>query len=111
MDVPEKPKKVINRANKREKSKPVVTAQEGIDTSNQVGKETTKYVKKLYKTIQENQKKPVYDVLVDPLDFGQTVENFFYFSFLVKDGHSQITLDKNGEPFLGLFDNPIELQY
>jgi len=33
----------------------------------------------------------LYDILVNPNDFGQTVENLFHLSFLVKDGHVQIS--------------------
>ncbi|RYC65694.1 hypothetical protein CHU98_g495 [Xylaria longipes] len=38
--------------------------------------------------------------VVNPKSFGQTVENMFYVSFLVRDGAIQIEFDENGLPSL-----------
>lgn len=40
------------------------------------------------------------DFAVNPFDFGQTVENLFYISFLVREGNAKIVKDENGLPLL-----------
>jgi non-structural maintenance of chromosomes element 4 len=39
--------------------------------------------------------------VVNPYSFGQTVENMFYVSFLIRDGKAGITIVDNGLPVLG----------
>lgn len=41
--------------------------------------------------------------VVNPKSFGQTVENMFYVSFLIRDGAVQIDFDENGLPALRKF--------
>ncbi|KAH6878067.1 Nse4 C-terminal-domain-containing protein [Alternaria rosae] len=40
------------------------------------------------------------DFAINPHDFGQTVENLFYISFLVKEGNAKIVKDADGLPLL-----------
>jgi non-structural maintenance of chromosomes element 4 len=40
------------------------------------------------------------DFIINPNDFGQTVENLFYVSFLIKEGGVKILYDKNRLPLL-----------
>jgi hypothetical protein len=40
------------------------------------------------------------DFAINPLDFGQTVENLFYISFLVREGNAKIIKDEEGLPLL-----------
>ncbi|RFU30361.1 hypothetical protein B7463_g5976, partial [Scytalidium lignicola] len=42
----------------------------------------------------------LFKFVVNPYSFGQTVENMFYVSFLIRDGKVGITYDDNGLPFL-----------
>ncbi|KAF1927324.1 Nse4-domain-containing protein [Didymella exigua CBS 183.55] len=42
----------------------------------------------------------LFDFAINPLDFGQTVENLFYISFLVREGNAQIVKDNDGLPLL-----------
>jgi hypothetical protein len=40
------------------------------------------------------------DFAINPYDFGQTVENLFYISFLVREGNAKILKDEDGLPLL-----------
>jgi hypothetical protein len=40
------------------------------------------------------------DFAINPRDFGQTVENLFYISFLVREGNAKIMKDEDGLPLL-----------
>jgi hypothetical protein len=42
----------------------------------------------------------LFDFAINPHDFGQTVENLFYISFLVREGNAQIVKDNDGLPLL-----------
>ncbi|KAF9691648.1 hypothetical protein EKO04_010245 [Ascochyta lentis] len=42
----------------------------------------------------------LFDFAVNPHDFGQTIENLFYVSFLVREGNAQIVKDQDGLPLL-----------
>jgi hypothetical protein len=41
--------------------------------------------------------------VVNPYSFGQTVENLFYVSFLIRDGKAGINIGENGLPSLGQY--------
>lgn len=43
----------------------------------------------------------LFDFAINPRDFGQTIENLFYISFLVREGNAQIVKDDDGLPLLG----------
>lgn len=44
---------------------------------------------------------PLFDFCVNPRSFGQTVENLFYISFLIKEGSVGLNFDDRGLPTLG----------
>jgi len=43
----------------------------------------------------------LFDFVVNPTSFGQTVENLFYISFLIKEGNVKVLEDDKGLPLLG----------
>ena len=43
---------------------------------------------------------PFFDTVINPLSFGQSVENLFYISFLIRDGKMSVTTDSTGLPSL-----------
>jgi hypothetical protein len=43
----------------------------------------------------------LFDFAINPHDFGQTIENLFYISFLVREGNAQVVKDEHGLPLLG----------
>jgi hypothetical protein len=38
--------------------------------------------------------------VINPHSFEQSVENIFYFAFLIKDGYAAWDIDDNGEPMV-----------
>jgi hypothetical protein len=44
-----------------------------------------------------------FNFVINPWSFGQTVENMFYTSFLVRDGNIGVTLDERGLPYISKF--------
>jgi hypothetical protein len=44
----------------------------------------------------------LFDFVINPRSFGQTVENLFYVSFLIKEGTCGILPDQDGMPSLGM---------
>ncbi|OAP64983.1 hypothetical protein AYL99_00955 [Fonsecaea erecta] len=59
--------------------------------------------------IADNGGVPFFNFCVNPKSFGQTVENMFYVSFLVKEGKVNLGLDSDGLPTLALVkQKPLE---
>ncbi|KIW94229.1 uncharacterized protein Z519_05545 [Cladophialophora bantiana CBS 173.52] len=52
--------------------------------------------------IADNGGLPLFNFCVNPKSFGQTVENMFYVSFLIKEGKVSLELDSQGLPTLRL---------
>lgn len=42
----------------------------------------------------------LFEYVINPHSFGQTVENLFYVSFLIKEGNAGIVKDRHGLPTL-----------
>ena len=52
---------------------------------------------------------PLFETVVNPLSFGQSVENLFYISFLIRDGKMGIYTDDAGLP--SLCESPINVSW
>lgn len=46
----------------------------------------------------------LFEFVINPRSFGQTIENIFYLSFSVRDARAKITLDRNGLPIVSYVD-------
>jgi hypothetical protein len=44
----------------------------------------------------------LFKFVINPRSFGQTIENLFYVSFLIRDGKVGISMDERGLPYLGI---------
>jgi hypothetical protein len=53
--------------------------------------------------LSANYEVSLFDFTVNPRSFGQTVENLFYVSFLIKDGLVTLTMDEDGLPTLRMW--------
>lgn len=58
--------------------------------------ETSLNVQRIFECLEKHEPIGLYEFVVNPHSFGQTVENFFYISFLVRDGKIAVTEDDDG---------------
>jgi len=63
-------------------------------------------VKVLFEVLEDAYKKshqnPInyYDYIIDTDSYSNTIENMFYFAFLIRDGRAHLELDKKGSPII-----------
>ncbi|TFY60774.1 hypothetical protein EVJ58_g4935 [Rhodofomes roseus] len=112
LSIEQKKRAVIKRAtlqkDEREKKKPQEITESDITRSEN---ETTKNVATLERILQQQDNKVnLFRVIVNPDDFGQSVENLFYLSFLIRDGKCALEFE-DGEPFIYVTEQPSEEDY
>jgi non-structural maintenance of chromosomes element 4 len=78
------------------------TAGEAIDEVAEDEDEAAGLLSEYRVTVSENQELSVLlmDFAINPHSFGQTVENLFYISFLIRDGSAELDFDESGEAVL-----------
>ncbi|KAK3822842.1 MAG: Nse4 C-terminal-domain-containing protein [Benniella sp.] len=68
--------------------------------------ETTKNVMQIADILEEcTDKVNLFELVINPESFGQTIENIFYLSFLVRDGKVSITEEDMDDPNRGQHDD------
>lgn len=92
-----KPKRQITRTQKEklEKKEPeqVTSMTKEEDTIEEILKVFLEVLNKKYKEANEQPIK-YYEYIIDTDDFANTVENMFYFSFLIRNGKASVDLSK-----------------
>lgn len=74
--------------------------------------ETTKNVKMISDLLVEQGRINLFHFITNPQDFGQTVENLFYVSFLVRDGVCALEFDEETEePMIFACEKPTQDDY
>ncbi|KAK4898630.1 hypothetical protein LTR27_003802 [Elasticomyces elasticus] len=74
-------------------------------THDDVGSEYYKEMLRKHR-LRENHGVPLFEFVVNPRSFGQTVENIFYISFLIKEGSVAVKLDEDGLPTINIEEPP-----
>ena len=46
----------------------------------------------------------LFEFVINPRSYGQTIENIFYLSFSVRDARAKITMDRHGLPIVSYVD-------
>jgi len=72
--------------------------------------ETTKNVVQIGEILEEKGQVNLFEFIVNPDSFSQTVENIFYLSFLIRDGKALLD-EKDGELIIERTDPPDEEDY
>ncbi|KAI0086797.1 Nse4 C-terminal-domain-containing protein [Irpex rosettiformis] len=105
-------KRNIGKRSKLEKNindqkKPQNITEQDIQRSEQ---ETTKNVAVLENLLQEVGNVNLFRFIVNPNDFGQSVENMFHLSFLIRDGKCALNIEE-GEPVIFSCESPSPEDY
>ncbi|RHZ44827.1 hypothetical protein Glove_709g6 [Diversispora epigaea] len=93
--------------NKKDMTMPTQLGEKDIERQEN---ETTRNVKMIWNILDEKQPINFFEFIINPESFGQTVENIFYLSFLVRDGKVDID-DESGQPILSLCEPPTQEDY
>lgn len=94
-------KKVVNRKVMVSKAQAVMKSPENVVIANKDEEsieETVDKIKKFIKYYYKNNEKPLdfFRLILHPNDFGKTIENMLYVSFLVRDGIIKLVKDDTG---------------
>jgi len=90
-----KPRKTIEKQKTHSKKEPEnITLIEKVEEGSEMVNKTNKFLNRYFKN---NQCKPIsfFHLVLDPNDFGHTIENIYHVSFLIRDGLAAITIGNN----------------
>ncbi|KAL6303665.1 Nse4 C-terminal-domain-containing protein [Sparassis latifolia] len=113
LSIEQKKRAAIKRSklekNKADMKKPQEITEDDITRSEN---ETTKNVATLEKLLEQlGGQINLFRFIINPNDFGQSVENLFYLSFLIRDGKCALETNEDGEPVIWLCQQPSEEDY
>ncbi|KAI0643239.1 Nse4 C-terminal-domain-containing protein [Trametes meyenii] len=113
LSVEPKKRTVAKRAklekNKEDMKKPQELREEDITRSEN---ETTKNVATIERLLESEGEVNLFKFIVNPHDFGQSVENLFYLSFLIRDAKCAFQISEDtGEPMIMLCEQPTDEDY
>ncbi|OSC98648.1 hypothetical protein PYCCODRAFT_1417575 [Trametes coccinea BRFM310] len=95
--------------NKEDMKKPQEIREEDITRSEN---ETTKNVATLERLLEKTGSVNLFKFIINPNDFGQSVENMFYLSFLIRDGKCALEIEEETEePMIMLCEQPTQEDY
>lgn len=93
----------------KDKTKPQEINEEDITRSEN---ETTANVAQVERILGDHDRINLFRFVINPDDFGQSVENLFYLSFLIRDGKCALEIDEEtAEPMIFLCEQPSEEDY
>ncbi|KAK0175634.1 hypothetical protein PV327_009370 [Microctonus hyperodae] len=63
---------------------------------------TVQQIRKLIVRLYKSNSTPIdfFQLILDPSDFGKTIENLLHVSFLIRDGHIKLNIDDEGSPMI-----------
>lgn len=61
-------------------------------------------VRQVADLLREHSPINLFEFVINPRSFGQTIENIFYLSFSVRDARAKIEMDGNGLPMVSYVD-------
>ncbi|KYQ99770.1 hypothetical protein DLAC_03715 [Tieghemostelium lacteum] len=93
LEIKEKKKPERRQKTQEEELGKKVTAEKVDDTQNAESESTSTGVQAMRSFLERKQQKSFLDTVVDQKSFARTVENIFYYSFLLKDGHVAMKSD------------------
>lgn len=65
---------------------------------------TSVLVRSVSQLLRENSPINLFEFVINPRSFGQTIENIFYLSFSVRDARARISIDRKGLPIVSYVD-------
>ncbi|KAJ2846375.1 hypothetical protein IWW36_004384 [Coemansia brasiliensis] len=72
--------------------------------------QTTRLVQKVHRILAERGPINLFELVINPQSFAQSVENIFYVSFLIRDGKAYID-DSSGQPMIEACEPPQQEDY
>ncbi|KAI9222751.1 hypothetical protein BC828DRAFT_377623 [Blastocladiella britannica] len=102
MDVQVKKRETHTRVTTRLAERQVLRARQITEHTEQASSSDSSQTPKIVKAVHQELLRqefllPVFSFVLNPLSFAQTVENMFYVSFLIKDGHATVSMNEEDD--------------